>query len=75
MTLPRRIFLGAALAAVAAPALAHHGWRWTDAGEFELTGVITDAELGNPHGILTIDAEGESGSPRSASRGATSARA
>jgi hypothetical protein len=59
MTLPRRLFLGAVLAAVAAPALAHHGWRWTDAGEFELTGLITEARLGNPHGLLTIDAEGE----------------
>ncbi len=59
MTLPRRSFLSAALAFSAAPALAHHGWRWTSSGEFELTGIITEARLGNPHGLLTIDAEGE----------------
>jgi hypothetical protein len=59
MTLPRRTFLTAGLASLAAPALAHHGWRWTDSGEFELTGLITEARLGNPHGLLTIDADGE----------------
>ena len=36
-----------------------HGWRWTEDGNFELTGVITAARLGNPHGILEVDAEGE----------------
>jgi Family of unknown function (DUF6152) len=40
-------------------ALAHHGWRWTEEGNFELTGVIKTVQLGNPHGVLTIDAEGE----------------
>jgi hypothetical protein len=59
MTLPRRTFLSATLAFAAVPALAHHGWRWTDQGEFELTGIITEARLGNPHGLLTIDADGE----------------
>ncbi|MGE0313707.1 MAG: DUF6152 family protein [Lautropia sp.] len=44
---------------VAAGALAHHGWRWTEDGAFELTGVITDATLGNPHGVLVLDADGE----------------
>ena len=39
--------------------MAHHGWRWTDDGKFELTGLITKARLGNPHGVLTIDADGE----------------
>jgi hypothetical protein len=57
--LARRTLLAAALAATALPALAHHGWRWTDQGDFELTGIITDANLGNPHGVLTIDADGE----------------
>ena len=59
----RRTFLktGAALfsALFALPASAHHGWRWTDDGEFELEGIIQTAKLGNPHGVLTIDAEGE----------------
>jgi hypothetical protein len=43
----------------AMPARAHHGWRWTDDGQFELTGIIREARLGNPHGVLTIDADGE----------------
>ena len=47
------------LSFAAAPALAHHGWGWTDSGEFSLTGVVTEAELGNPHGVLTVEAEGE----------------
>jgi Family of unknown function (DUF6152) len=40
-------------------ALAHHGWRWTEDENFELTGVIRTVQLGNPHGLLTVDAEGE----------------
>jgi len=55
----RRILLAALCASLALPAFAHHGWRWTDSGQFELTGTIVSAELGNPHGVLTIDAEGE----------------
>jgi len=43
----------------ALPAWAHHGWRWAEDGNFELTGIIKAAQLGNPHGILTVDAEGE----------------
>lgn len=57
--IPRRLALALVGAAVALPALAHHGWRWTEAGEFELTGTITAARLGNPHGLLTVDAGGE----------------
>lgn len=59
MKIARRIFLVIAVLAIAGPAAAHHGWRWTDSGDFELTGLITKAQLGNPHGVLTIDAEGE----------------
>lgn len=40
-------------------ALAHHGWRWTADGNFELTGIVTAADLGNPHGVLRVDADGE----------------
>lgn len=48
-------------AALLAPALAfaHHGWSWTDGGAFRLTGVIESADLGNPHGILTIATDDE----------------
>lgn len=60
MDISRRMLLGMSGAVVlTGPALAHHGWRWTDSGDFELTGLITEARLGNPHGELTIDAEGE----------------
>ena len=45
--------------AAAAPSLAHHGWRWTADGNFELTGIIKTIKLGNPHGLLTVDADGE----------------
>ena len=40
-------------------ALAHHGWGWATGEEFEITGSITNVRLGNPHGRVTIDAEGE----------------
>lgn len=40
-------------------ALAHHGWVWTTGGNIDLTGVVTDVALGNPHGIVEVDAEGE----------------
>jgi hypothetical protein len=59
----RRTFLIAAgvlmSSTLAGAAFAHHGWRWAEDGNFELTGVITEAKLGNPHGLLTLDAEGE----------------
>jgi len=40
-------------------ALAHHGWAWTTGGNIELTGIITSAKLGNPHGVLQVDLEGQ----------------
>jgi len=39
-------------------ALAHHGWNWTTGENRELTGTITQARLGNPHGRLMLDVEG-----------------
>ncbi len=57
--LNRRFLLTALAATAAFPALAHHGWRWTASGDFELTGRITETRLGNPHGVLTIEANGE----------------
>jgi len=48
-----------ALALQGTVALAHHGWSWTTGGNLELTGVITRASLGNPHGVLEVDVEGE----------------
>lgn len=40
-------------------AYAHHGWRWTTGGNIDLIGIITEAKLGNPHGVVKVDAEGE----------------
>lgn len=60
-------------------AFAHHGWRWTDDGQFELTARVEKAVLGNPHGVLTMDADGatwlvEVGQPwRNAQAGLTDA--
>ena len=57
----RSILMGLGLllsAGLSRAALAHHGWRWTEDGNFELTGVITAVRLGNPHGILEVDVEG-----------------
>jgi len=38
---------------------AHHGWSWTTGGNIDLTGVIKSVSLGNPHGIVRVDVEGE----------------
>ena len=51
--------LALGLTAPTAGALAHHGWSWTTGGNIDLTGIIKTVRLGNPHGILTIDVEGE----------------
>lgn len=40
-------------------AWAHHGWGWATDEEFELTGTITAVRLGNPHGEVTVDVNGE----------------
>ena len=45
---------------VAAPLHAHHGWGWTSDEVKEISGVITESRLGNPHGELTLDVDGES---------------
>lgn len=69
------VWLGAGLGT----AFAHHGWRWTDDGQFELTAKVEKAAFGNPHGVLTMDADGsrwtvEVGQPwRNAQAGLTDA--
>ena len=40
-------------------ASAHHGWSWTTGENRELTGRIESASLGNPHGELVLDVDGE----------------
>ena len=55
----RSAYAGLALCAiVAVPALAHHGWSWTESGFFQIEGVVTDAYVGNPHATLDVDVEG-----------------
>ena len=65
----RRLFLehaglaalgGAAAVQTARPLHAHHGWGWATDEEFELTGQVTAIRLGNPHGEVDLDVEGES---------------
>ena len=51
--------LALGLAAPAAGALAHHGWSWTTGGNIDLTGIVKSVRLGNPHGVLKVDVEGE----------------
>jgi hypothetical protein len=59
-----RIFLtlcamALALAVPAGKALAHHGWAWTTGKNVEMTGVIKKVRLGNPHGLLDVEVNGE----------------
>jgi len=57
----RRIVALIALASAflfAAAAHAHHGWRWTKDGNFEITGAIKSAKLGYPHGVVRLDVNG-----------------
>jgi hypothetical protein len=51
------LLVGALMLGSVGAALAHHGWRWTTGGNIEVTGIITAAQLGNPHGVLTVDAD------------------
>lgn len=41
------------------PALAHHGWSWTQDGFFELKGIIAEIYIGNPHATLDVNVEGD----------------
>jgi hypothetical protein len=51
--------LALALGMVVPPvAVAHHGWGWASDEEFVLTGKIVAVKLGNPHGEVTVDAQG-----------------
>lgn len=56
--LARAAALLSATGLAALPALAHHGWSWTDSGFFELTGTIEDIYVGNPHPTLEVNVEG-----------------
>ena len=67
--LSRRLALAAMLSAsLALPALAHHGWAWTEDGFFELTGTVAAIYYGNPHPTLDVEANGETWHPRAPRR-------
>lgn len=56
----RRLLLGLALLIGAIPlASGHHGWGWASDELAEMTGEIVDVRLGNPHGEVDIDVDGE----------------
>lgn len=59
MRFPLAVCLAFAFIMQGGIALAHHGWSWTTGGNIELVGIIAEARLGNPHGILRVDADGE----------------
>lgn len=40
-------------------ALGHHGWNWAEPENSEVSGVIKFVRLGNPHGRVTLDVDGE----------------
>lgn len=44
-------------ALVASAALAHHGWSWAVDEQSELTGTIQEIYIGNPHAVLSLEAE------------------
>lgn len=46
-------------ALAAGPALAHHGWAWSTGENIRLSGEITNVRLGNPHGRVMLDVDGE----------------
>ena len=58
-TLTFAIILALGLALHGGASLAHHGWAWTTGKNAELVGVIKKVSLGNPHGILQVEADGE----------------
>jgi hypothetical protein len=53
------LFAVAVLWLMSQVASAHHGWGWATDDEFEISGKIVNVRLGNPHGEVTVDAQGE----------------
>src|SRR5262245_27841120 len=56
--MPGRAAIIAITIAAAGPALAHHGWSWTEEAPFELKGTIADIYIGNPHATLDVNSDG-----------------
>lgn len=59
MTAKRFILVAAALAAIAAPAIAHHssGPFYDPTKKIEVKGVVTKLNIRNPHSFLFLDVE------------------
>ena len=58
VTIDRRVLLALSAAMLfSSTAFAHHGWAWTDEERFELSGKIQEVFIGNPHAVLTVEAE------------------
>lgn len=47
------------LLAVLSVAHAHHGWAWATDEQFQITGTIKSVDLGNPHGEVVLEVDGE----------------
>ncbi len=58
MNRPASLAVAMAMAIAPFAALAHHGWNWTSGINHEITGTISEVELGNPHGELHVDVNG-----------------
>jgi hypothetical protein len=69
----KALLAGLALTTLAVPALAHHGWSWTQSGFFQLEGVVTEVYFGNPHPTIEVDVEGTIWTVELAPPGASSA--
>lgn len=55
----RRLLCALLMALAPGLAWAHHGWSWTTGENVEVTGLIQEADLGMPHGVLMLDVDGE----------------
>lgn len=53
------LLLFGAFTLASAPLSAHHGWRWAENENSEISGTIKSTKLGNPHGLVYIDVGGE----------------
>src|SRR5688500_14486017 len=57
ITISRRaLYAAVAAAALASTAFAHHGWSWPVEEQSELSGIIQELYLGNPHAVINVEA-------------------